>query len=423
MLNPSCIFLVAGSLLAGLASSPRTVVAKEPALSNDLAASQIIERLKLQINAPIESRLTVKDTSALQLHPPDIKSPDRPSTRTKIAAANMPPIDFHGRFARSAAELTPKTKALLEQVGLTLIDPGPEPDFPLPPSVSSDIGAAVALGAEAEAQKDYDEAMFWYRLAAAKGDGDVNAIYRIGLFYQNGWGVSTDRDQARYWFRLASEMGNEDAEKALRQLDALPKRVQVPQIMKDPLGSPQNDERLDKDPAENFWDKVKSIFSTSKKMNCKQSPIKINFNEIRGESDGDCLEKRADDPSSNEILYERRIKLLRGLIDVVWHKAGFGGHIRESPINNVLSSRFGNVLNKIDYIETRGKFNANGRSYEVAAFSTPEYRNCMGFVNNGNMSSNGLGFDSRIYGFYCRTSGKLTNQEFKTIVQSINVQN
>jgi len=197
--------------------------------------------------------------------------------------------------------------------------------------------------------------------------------------------------------------------------------VPAPHIEKDSLGSqPEKGGNSIKDSVVDFFKKLTNPYKVT---DCKNSPIEVNLLRIRGESDGDCFERRADDAASNEILYERRIKLPSSLIDVMWHKAGFRGHIRESDISNVLSSQFSSILNEITYIEKLGDFRSNGRLYKVAAFSTRDYRRCMGFVNNGDMSFDGLGFESRIYGFYCRDGGKMTNKEINSIIQSINIQN
>ncbi len=58
--------------------------------------------------------------------------------------------------------------------------------------------------------QDYAEAMRWYRLAAAQGDADAQSS--IGVLYENGQGVSQDYAEAMRWYRLAAAQGDADGQ-------------------------------------------------------------------------------------------------------------------------------------------------------------------------------------------------------------------
>jgi len=57
--------------------------------------------------------------------------------------------------------------------------------------------------------QDYQEAVKWYRLAAAQGN--TPAQYSLGLAYERGQGVPQDYQEAVKWYRLAAAQGNESA--------------------------------------------------------------------------------------------------------------------------------------------------------------------------------------------------------------------
>ncbi len=61
------------------------------------------------------------------------------------------------------------------------------------------------------------EAARWYRLAAAQGH--VNAQAVLGRMYLRGEGVPQDRDEARRWLQQAAEQGHGDALEQLQGLD------------------------------------------------------------------------------------------------------------------------------------------------------------------------------------------------------------
>ena len=58
--------------------------------------------------------------------------------------------------------------------------------------------------------QDYQEAVKWYRLAAAQGN--TPAQYSLGLAYEKGQGVPQDYQEAVKWYRVAAAQGNEFAQ-------------------------------------------------------------------------------------------------------------------------------------------------------------------------------------------------------------------
>jgi hypothetical protein len=58
--------------------------------------------------------------------------------------------------------------------------------------------------------QDYQEAVKWYRLAAAQGY--AAAEYSLGVAYDKGQGVPQDYREAVKWYRLAAAQGHELAQ-------------------------------------------------------------------------------------------------------------------------------------------------------------------------------------------------------------------
>lgn len=59
--------------------------------------------------------------------------------------------------------------------------------------------------------QDYKEALSWFRKAAEQDDDE--ALNDIGWFYVSGWGVEKDYCTAIEWFRKAADKGNEVAQR------------------------------------------------------------------------------------------------------------------------------------------------------------------------------------------------------------------
>ncbi|MCL2757666.1 MAG: hypothetical protein FWD43_06275, partial [Coriobacteriia bacterium] len=64
---------------------------------------------------------------------------------------------------------------------------------------------------------DLTEAVKWYRKAAEQGFSDGQ--YFLGVCYADGYGISKDDGKAALWFRKASEQGNEYAQKRLDAME------------------------------------------------------------------------------------------------------------------------------------------------------------------------------------------------------------
>jgi TPR repeat protein len=90
--------------------------------------------------------------------------------------------------------------------------PGPPMPTLAVPSPAAKVSAADALqkGKKAYEQKDYAEAMRWYRKAADEDNAD--AQNKIGALYANGWGMALDYAEAMRWFRKAADQGNAAAQ-------------------------------------------------------------------------------------------------------------------------------------------------------------------------------------------------------------------
>jgi hypothetical protein len=61
--------------------------------------------------------------------------------------------------------------------------------------------------------QDYQEAVKWYRLAAAQGYAPAQSS--LGLAYEKGQGVPQDYQEAVKWYRLAAAQGNQFAQAKL----------------------------------------------------------------------------------------------------------------------------------------------------------------------------------------------------------------
>ena len=59
-------------------------------------------------------------------------------------------------------------------------------------------------------QKDYAEAVRWYRMAAEQGF--AKAQYNLGKCCYLGRGVQQDYTEAVKWYKLAADQGNADAQ-------------------------------------------------------------------------------------------------------------------------------------------------------------------------------------------------------------------
>jgi len=89
--------------------------------------------------------------------------------------------------------LTSGAAAIILVLGLaTLVEAGP----------LEDADAAIK-------RRDYATALRFIRLLAEQGD--ANAQYNLGVFYDNGLGVPQDKVRAYMWFNLSAAQGREGA--------------------------------------------------------------------------------------------------------------------------------------------------------------------------------------------------------------------
>lgn len=110
------------------------------------------------------------------------------------------------RWARCSSEMN----SLLETQGLgsmKIANLG-TPDQFIRTNVN--IEGYAKKGDDFHAQKNYEEALRWYRYAAQEGSG--YAQNALGNMYFFGEGVTVDYDRAVYWYRMAATQHNKDAE-------------------------------------------------------------------------------------------------------------------------------------------------------------------------------------------------------------------
>lgn len=74
----------------------------------------------------------------------------------------------------------------------------------------------VATGRVLENGREYRAARRWYQRAQTLGYPE--AMHRLGILYQNGWGVRPDSQQAVGWFERAARAGSEAAQDSLKAL-------------------------------------------------------------------------------------------------------------------------------------------------------------------------------------------------------------
>jgi TPR repeat protein/membrane associated rhomboid family serine protease/lipoprotein NlpI len=85
-----------------------------------------------------------------------------------------------------------------------------QPTRPAVSAAGSSVAELVDRARKATADKNYGEAMRWYRMAADQGD--AAAQVNVGGLYANGWGVPQNYPEATQWFRKAAGQGNPAAQ-------------------------------------------------------------------------------------------------------------------------------------------------------------------------------------------------------------------
>jgi TPR repeat protein len=84
---------------------------------------------------------------------------------------------------------------------------------PPAPASNASIDDALRKGREAFLQKDYAQALSWFRKAADQGD--AIAQFMVGDMYDDGIGVTPDYGQALSWYRKAADQGYAGAQNNL----------------------------------------------------------------------------------------------------------------------------------------------------------------------------------------------------------------
>ena len=83
------------------------------------------------------------------------------------------------------------------------------------------LGAMYATGEGVN--QDYNEAVEWFRKAAAHGH--AAAQYNLGVMYDDGTGVVQDRKEAAQWYQLAAVQDHADAQ---HNLDIMQRDNKIP---------------------------------------------------------------------------------------------------------------------------------------------------------------------------------------------------
>jgi hypothetical protein len=76
-------------------------------------------------------------------------------------------------------------------------------------------------------EKDYSQALIWYRKAADQGN--AAAEYNYGYMHQYGQGVGIIMSEAKFWYQKAAAQGMPDAIQALAQMNAPTQPAPAPQ--------------------------------------------------------------------------------------------------------------------------------------------------------------------------------------------------
>lgn len=77
----------------------------------------------------------------------------------------------------------------------------------------ADAEAKFNIGNRCAGEKDYVEAVKWFRMAA--NQNNANAQASLGGCYAEGKGVAKDEVEAAKWYRMAAEQNNADGEQLL----------------------------------------------------------------------------------------------------------------------------------------------------------------------------------------------------------------
>jgi tetratricopeptide (TPR) repeat protein len=106
-----------------------------------------------------------------------------------------------------------ETISLAERAAVPPSQTLPSAPLPVPPAVADPglpVGELVDRGRKAYVDKNYSEAMRWYRMAAEQGD--AAAQISVGSLYADGRGVPQNYPEAMQWFRKGADQGNPAAQ-------------------------------------------------------------------------------------------------------------------------------------------------------------------------------------------------------------------
>ena len=82
--------------------------------------------------------------------------------------------------------------------------------------------------------RDYGQAMYWFRIAADKGD--AIAMKEISLLYAGGFGVPRDCDLAERWLEKAAKAGNEGPGERHQNYQPMPHAIALRSPVEIPMG-------------------------------------------------------------------------------------------------------------------------------------------------------------------------------------------
>jgi TPR repeat protein len=131
-------------------------------------------------------------------------------------------LDICGNLAQVPVRYLPDetgTKILATALPAAQMQPAVSP--PAQPAIAASglsVAELVDRAKKALADKNYSEAMRWYRMAADRGD--AAAQLNVGGLYHNGWGVPQNYPEAMQWFRKSADQGNPAAQNDIGMLYA-----------------------------------------------------------------------------------------------------------------------------------------------------------------------------------------------------------
>jgi len=152
---------------------------------------------------------------------PTFASPNTISLSQKSAAMARPGSTLLVRGPATAFGINVETISLSERAAVPppqTLPPVPAPVPPAAPDARSSVGELAERGRKAYADKNYSEAMRWYRMAADQGD--AAAQLNVGGLYAAGQGAPQNYSEAMQWFRKAAEEGYPAAQNDIGSLYA-----------------------------------------------------------------------------------------------------------------------------------------------------------------------------------------------------------